>query len=179
MNGRRHAFTLIELMIVVAIIGILAAIAIPAYINYVRTARTAEATNNLKALFLHATTYYEDDRIDGQGRTAGSLHACTVNPTSGTLPATPGPNPMRPDWDSDPSFDALNFRVADAVRYGYGIQGAQSACANEPGSAIYTFYANGDLDGDTDLSVFELAVGSDPENVLYRAPGFYVFNATE
>lgn len=47
----RHGFTLIEVMIVVAIIGILAAIAIPNFMRFQARARQAECPPNLKALF--------------------------------------------------------------------------------------------------------------------------------
>ena len=55
---RARGFTLIELMITVAILGILAAIAIPAYSGFVARSKTAEASTNLGVLFKTAAAYY-------------------------------------------------------------------------------------------------------------------------
>ena len=46
-----RGFTLIEMMIVVAIMGLLAAIAIPAFTKYIRRSKTSEAVMNLRKLF--------------------------------------------------------------------------------------------------------------------------------
>ena len=50
MNMKQKGFTLIELMIVVAIIGILAAVAIPAYTDYLKRSKVSEAVSMLGGL---------------------------------------------------------------------------------------------------------------------------------
>ena len=59
MKGQ-HGFTLIELMIVVAIIGILAAIAIPNFLTYQAKAKQSEARVNLGGMFTTATSFFAE-----------------------------------------------------------------------------------------------------------------------
>ncbi len=61
-NPTQKGFTLLELMIVVAVIGILASIASPAYTNYVKKGKVAEATSNLADLRIKAEQYFQDNR---------------------------------------------------------------------------------------------------------------------
>ncbi|ASK54547.1 pilus assembly protein PilA [Vibrio tarriae] len=60
-NKLQKGFTLIELMIVVAIIGVLAAIAIPAYQNYVTRSEVSSGLATLKALITPAELHYQQN----------------------------------------------------------------------------------------------------------------------
>ena len=61
-NLVQKGFTLIELMIVVAIIGILASVAMPAYTNYVKKGKAAEATSTLADLRVKMEQCFQDNR---------------------------------------------------------------------------------------------------------------------
>jgi len=63
MKKAQQGFTLIELMIVVAIIGILAAIAIPAYQDYTIRAQVSEGLNLSGAAKAAVTEFYQDQGV--------------------------------------------------------------------------------------------------------------------
>ncbi len=59
---RSRGFTLIELMIAVAIVSILAAIALPSYSEYVRRGRITEAISTLSGMRVKMEQYFQDNR---------------------------------------------------------------------------------------------------------------------
>ena len=61
-RSARRGFTLIELMITVAIVGILARIALPSYLDYVKRGKLVEAFNGLTSFSLALGQYYQDSR---------------------------------------------------------------------------------------------------------------------
>ncbi|MEM6987610.1 MAG: prepilin-type N-terminal cleavage/methylation domain-containing protein [Pseudomonadota bacterium] len=60
---KQRGFTLIELMIVIAIIGILASIAVPSYRDYVRKANAAEIVSLVNSLSQKAQLYYNENGV--------------------------------------------------------------------------------------------------------------------
>src|SRR5512145_1528413 len=61
----KKGFTLIELMIVVAIIGILAAIAIPNFLRFQAKSKQSEAKTNLGGIFTAQTAYFGENNLYG------------------------------------------------------------------------------------------------------------------
>ena len=170
----RSGFTLIELMVVVGILGILAALAIPAFIGYVRRAKTAEASQNLNSMFKLAASYMAQEYSE-RAVTATTGTYCSVG--SDTLnPSMPGTSKQR--YTAGDNARALGFSIGDEVYFGYGLIGTQR-CGWSAASAIYTFFAEGDLDGDNIRSTFELAAGTDESRTLHHATGIYIVNEIE
>jgi len=60
-RANQYGFSLIEVMVVVAIMGILASIAMPAYQDYIRSGNAAEAPANLANCRVQAEQFYQDN----------------------------------------------------------------------------------------------------------------------
>lgn len=61
-EARREGFTLIELMLVVAIVGILAAIAVPKYLSFQTRARQSEAKELLSTLYSAQESWFAENQ---------------------------------------------------------------------------------------------------------------------
>ncbi|WP_081880933.1 type IV pilin protein [Methylotenera sp. L2L1] len=88
---RHRGFTLIEIMIVVAIIGILASVALPAYTNYVKKAKAAEAPSELASARVRMEQFFQDNRTYDGGPCPEDIQnftfTCDSDDTTYTLTA--------------------------------------------------------------------------------------------
>lgn len=108
--SRPRGFTLIELMVAVAIVVILAAIAIPVFSRHVREATLSEAAGNLQGILEAEQAYF----VRFQQYTAG-LPGC---------PPAPAPAGTNQDWvldDCGPGWAILGWRPENRVYFQYQV----------------------------------------------------------
>ena len=187
-NRSRRGFTLIELMIVVAIIGILAVLAIYGVSRYLKSAKTAEATNNIGQLAKNAQESWTREKIAGTFVAAGQQAAigqCLCVKAASPVPATP---PVASkyvsgvtDWNGDSitGWKCLRYTIDQPQYYSYKYT-SDSTCTTATPGTTFSAIAEGDLDGNGTTSHFEMVGNVDATTKqLVMAPAPLITNEAE
>jgi len=140
----QKGFTLIELMIVVAIIGILAAIAIPNFLRYQAQSRQAEARTNFGGIFVAETSYFGEQSRYGSFGEIGFALAGTSNRytyRTGAAGAAGGAN----------GNVTATGSTQDTINAGTGTVTAEGTPAAMTSGTGFTATASANLDNDPTL----------------------------
>lgn len=131
MLSKSAGFSLIELMVVIAIVAILSTVAIPHFLGFQMRARQTEAYSNLGAIRACEEGYRAENDV--------YLDA-TQSPAAGALDGTPDP---WADNDANGNWTAMGFAPDGEVRYKYSVTLIGGAGGVPPG---YRVIARGDVD---------------------------------
>lgn len=122
-------FTLVEMMVTLAIAAILAAVAMPAYSDYVKRGRISQATNNLASMRVKLEQFYQDNRTFEGACADGTVaplppnddfaYSCpTLTETSYAVKATGVATGVMNGFTY--TIDHANKKVTTAVASGWG-----------------------------------------------------------
>ncbi len=141
MRKLQRGFTLIELMIVVAIIGILAAIAIPNFMSFQTKARQSEARTNLNGFYTAARAFFAENN--------------TYDCTDGTAAVT------NCGWEPDAGFRYSYYLPTGVNAGGFAnVTAAGNSCAAVATGAAtdsgFTAGATANIDGDATCDIMRI-----------------------
>jgi type IV pilus assembly protein PilA len=181
---KQEGFTLIELMIVVAIIGILAAIAIPNFLQYQLKSRQSEAKTNLQAIKTSEVSFqaergcYLGIAVEGAAMPAAATKSAPFTWGAGVA-AVSAANFCLTGGTFAGTFNDIGFKPTGNVMYHYGVDAntvaapglytTATSCALYPNATMtgavgaitannFVAVAKSNLDGDATISTWDSSV---------------------